>query len=92
LKNPLNQEGVLKLPGGTEIYSRSRNSVKQIPFELAKSLSKMRPLWSGERFRYVRLLTDRKPNTTLKELCEQMRVEQGLSVSISSMSRALKRL
>lgn len=69
-----------------------RNSVKQIAFELAKSLPKTRPLWSAERLRLVRRLAERKPKATLKELCERMQEEQRITVSISSMARAVKRL
>jgi site-specific DNA recombinase len=76
----------------TETYSRSHNSVNQITFEIAKSLPKLRPLWTEERLRVVRRLIKRKPNAKLRELCEWVRVEQGISVSISNMSRALRKL
>lgn len=78
--------------GLRKYYSRSRNSANQITFELARSLPKLRLLWNAERLQFVRRLIKRNPNATLRELCEELRLQQGLSVSISSMSRAIRKI
>ena len=81
---------IFALPGAVELHSRSRDSVNQIYFELAKSLPKLRPLWSVERFRLVRGLVETGPNATLKELCDCLQQERGIAASVSSVSRASK--
>lgn len=79
-------------PVDLEIDQHGHNAVMEIPFELAKPFQKKSPLWNAERLRFVRRLAKSQPNATLRELCEQMNQEQAITVSISSMSRTLKRL
>ncbi len=73
-------------------YSRSRNSVEQIPFEIAKVVSQRKPFWSDERIRLLRHFLQKRPTATLRELCALMKHDYGLSVSITEMSRARTRL
>lgn len=76
----------------TEVYSRSHNSVKQIPFELAKSVSLRKPFWSHDRLGLLHQFIKKKPTATLQELCEWMKHDYGLSVSKAEMCRARIRL
>src|SRR5690349_19235925 len=73
-------------------YSRSHNSVTQIPFEIAKSIPLWKPFWSADRIRLLRYFLKKRPTATLRELCAWMKHDYGLSVSITEMSRARIRL
>jgi site-specific DNA recombinase len=74
-----------------EAYSRDRNPVDEIPFELAKSLPATRiPLRDMFSRDTLRSLVARNPHSTLSQLCELVRLEQGTVLSTTSMCRLLK--
>jgi site-specific DNA recombinase len=52
-----------------EVYSRNRNSVEQIPFEIAKSVAQWKPFWSDERLKLLQDYLKKRPAATLQELC-----------------------
>lgn len=76
----------------TEVYSRSRNSVNQITFEIAKPVLLKKPFLSDERLHLLSRFIKRKPKATLQELCGWMQRDYGLNVSKTEMSRARIRL
>lgn len=75
-------------------YSRIRNSVKQIPFELVKPLPRTRPLshCNPNDLALVRLLVKNYPQETLGQLCARIQAEHHLNTSPSNLSRALKQV
>jgi hypothetical protein len=75
-----------------EIYLQARNTVEQLPFHLFISLPKKERLLNAEFLQYVYRLAQEHPAASLRELCELVRQERGLTVSISSMSRAKQRI
>lgn len=88
----LNKRAILQCMVSHKSYSRSRNSVEQIPFEIAKSIFQQKPFWSDERIRLLRRFVKKKPTATLQELCEWMKQDYGLTVSKTEMCRARIRL
>ena len=76
--------------GAMRPYLRARNSVEGTPFELSLSLPK--PFWDDERLGFVRRFAQEKPESTLRDFCERLQQEEGLSVTNSQMFRALKQL
>jgi site-specific DNA recombinase len=62
-------------------------------FEIARAMPEKRfSVLSVEGLALVRRLAVRRHDPTLKELCEQVRSENGAQVSVYQMSRALRRL
>lgn len=73
-------------------YSHDRNSVEEIPFELAKSLPPV-PIPLHEILTPdLQRVVSRQPNATLEQLCHMVQVEQGVMLSSTSMCRVLKRV
>lgn len=74
-------------------YRHDRNEEEQIPFELERSIPiTPRTFFKDYTDTLVRQLLEQHPAATLRELCEHVRREHNLTVSISSMHRALQRL
>lgn len=69
------------------------NLIDYINFELFKKLpQKPFSILSNEGLNMVRLLKQRHKDSTLQELCDQVLRERGVQISVSHMSRALRRL
>ena len=92
--NPLEQEGVLKLPGGPSGYSRSHNSVEEMSFELTIALPRAHPPSHCDPadLALVHRLVRDYPQETLHQLCERVEIEYHLTTSRSNLSRALRQL
>lgn len=74
------------------IFEREK-FIGHLNFELfAKLPEKPFSILSDEGLELVRLLKQKWGDPTLQELCAQVREERGIQVSVTHMSRALKRL
>jgi site-specific DNA recombinase len=70
-----------------------RNRAAFASFELRNTLpEKPFSILSDEGLNLVRLLKEEEGDPTLQELCDRVREERGTEVSVSHMSRALRRL
>jgi transposase len=61
-------------------------------YEVTRPLPKNEPILKRENLDVVRTLVQRQPTATLKQLSDELRRVYGLTMSVTSMSRALKRL
>jgi len=74
-------------------YRHSHNSVvDEVNFELLKPLpERPSPLHQQLTPELLRSLIEQRPSATLKQLCEQVKSEYGVVLSVTSMSRLLIR-
>lgn len=73
--------------------SEGENLIDHISFEIFKALpQKPFSILSDEGLELVRLLKQEQRDPTLQELCNRVREERGIEVSMSHMGRALRRL
>ena len=73
-------------------YPRGRNSVECIPFQLSQVLPQpILPLHHQIAREDLRQLVERYPTATLRQLCEQVSREQGITMSTTAMCRLVKR-
>jgi site-specific DNA recombinase len=78
---------------GTEVYSHTRSTVIPVHFELNRLLpQKPMPLREQLDPSFIQILVQQNPNATLRELCEQIHYETGITLSPTSMCRILLRL
>jgi len=76
---------------GIRGYSEDRNSVDDVSFELLKGMPENQiPLRQWLKPEQLHRLIEQYPRASLKQLCEQVRLELGVSLSITSMSRLLR--
>jgi transposase len=61
-------------------------------YVVTRMLPKNEAILKRENLDLVRKLVQQHPTATLRELCGELRREYNLTMSITSMSRALKRL
>lgn len=79
-------------------YSEERmfeteNFIRPVNFELFKELPQQPfSILSDEGLELVQLLKQKQRDSTLRDLCDEVRKERGIDVSLSAMSRALRRL
>ena len=73
-------------------YRRGHSSVDEVSFELLKLLPQ-RPSSLHQQLtaELLRSLVEQRPSATLKQLCEQVKSEYGVVLSVTSMSRLLIR-
>lgn len=70
-----------------------RNPSYGFSFELVRSLLRQPPpLQERLDITVVQVLLNQRPSASLKELCDQVQSSQGFAVSITSMSRILRRI
>lgn len=73
--------------------SESENFIGYLNFELCGTLpEKPFSILSDEGLELVRRLKEGRDDPTLQELCDQVQKERGEEVSVTAMSRALRRL
>jgi hypothetical protein len=67
------------------------NSVTEVPFEVSQNLPQA-PLPFVQHFDadYLRTLIKRDPRCTLKQLCDWVREERGITISKMAMCRLVK--
>ena len=76
----------------TEVHLYGRNP-SGYNFELVRPLPQQPPpLRKRLDFALLRALVDRSPTASLKDLCNQVQSSQGLALSLTSMSRMLRRI
>jgi hypothetical protein len=74
-------------------YQDARNSSDGFSFELVRLLpSQLLPLRERLDLALLRTLVDDRPGASLKLLCSQVKSSQGIDLSVTSMSRALRRI
>ena len=74
------------------IYSHDRNTVEEIPFEFAKSMPETLPsLYQLFDSTVLRRLIDNHPTSSLQELCDCVKREQGIIFSPQTMCKLLLR-
>jgi site-specific DNA recombinase len=77
--------------GNTKLYPRGRNSVECIPFQLSQVLPKPpTPLRHRIDPYYLRTLIKRDSRCTLKQLCDWVWQERGITISTTAMCRLVK--
>src|SRR5581483_9939697 len=73
-------------------YHHGRNPAGYVCFELRTPLPGTGPLFTDDDLRFIRRLAKDHPRLTLKEMCDRLRQERSVAVSITSISRALIRM
>jgi len=72
-------------------YRRGHNSVAEVPFQISEDLpQQLVPLKQQIDAVYLRALIKRDPSCTLKQLCDWVREERGISMSTTAMCRLVK--
>ena len=74
------------------IYSRDRNSVEEVNFELLKSMPESFPLVQQPGEAVSRRLVERQPNVTLQQYCQIIQRERGINLSPQTMCKLLARI
>jgi hypothetical protein len=85
------EEGFTDL-GAKGYYSHARNSVDNLCFELLKSMPETSPLSQRLTPMTLQRLVNKHPRATLKDLAYLVQDECGITPSITSMSRLLRRV
>jgi hypothetical protein len=62
------------------IYSRDRNSVKEVNFQLLKSMPENLPLHQQIGKDFLRLLVERQPEATLQQYCQTIQQQRGICI------------
>src|SRR6201995_6181936 len=72
-------------------YRDDHNSVLEVPFEISRNLP-ARPLTFNQQLEadYLRLLLKRDPRCTLRQLCDWVNEERGVTISKSEMCPLLE--
>jgi site-specific DNA recombinase len=76
-----------------DLMLESRNRIDHVSFELCRGLPKLPfSILSKEGLELVRLLKEELGDPTLQELCDRVQDEKGMEVSVTHMSRTLRKL
>lgn len=85
------EEGFTDL-GAKGYYSRDRNPVEEVNFELLKSMPESFPLLQQLGEAFLRQLVERQPNAALQQYCQIIQRERRITLSPQTMCKLLARI
>jgi site-specific DNA recombinase len=91
-RNPVFPAGGIAATQGDGHALNSVEVGEVLRFEVTRPLPKNEPILKRENLDLIRKLVKRHPTATLRELSDELRREYDLTMSVTSMSRALRRL
>jgi hypothetical protein len=75
-----------------ELYRQGLNSVNQFRFEMTKFGIQRKPIWTSQSLAMLRRHLARNPKAPLRSLCDWMKRQHNISISLTEMSRVRIRM